>query len=85
MKKCGLDKCEECVYELCKATDIYEAEQLRAKIEEMGLERQRLKTKMAPLARLELAVRSCAKIDMVARELLTAMEEPSEKPKGLSV
>jgi len=77
VKKCGRSQCDERECELCAVGEAPEVSQLLAKISEMDLELLILKAKVAPLIRLEMAVRSCSKVDMVARELLTAMDEPA--------
>lgn len=49
-------------------------ELLLLKIRELDQENLRLKERLQSLVRLEVAVRNCAQLDMVARELLTAMD-----------
>jgi len=55
-------------------------ELLLLKIRELDRENLRLKQRLAPLVRLEMAVRTCAQADMMARELLTAMNGGTDEP-----
>jgi hypothetical protein len=79
MKKCGRNQCDEQECELCAVGETPEISQLLEKISQMDQELQKLKARVAPLVRLEMAVRSCAAVDMSARELLTAMAGPAAK------
>jgi hypothetical protein len=74
MMKCGKESCSQQSCELCSPYTPSDRETLLQKIKELDLLNLELEKKLRRLTLLEMAVRACSRWDMVARELLTAME-----------
>ena len=83
MMKCGKASCGDLSCDLCSPSDDADREALLQKVKELDLLNLELERKVQRLALLEMAVRACSKWDMVARELLTAMDvaEPDQQEK----